>query len=805
MAVNSGPAMVALVSTLMVIPAVNGLKLQNQFLTSRGADKTQDFRLFATAEAGSMGDFMYDRTYDFEQRKIIAESKHFEESVDSLLTLTADIHSIEESEAKLLARAVHYTAKHTVTIVRLVAFMSRTITDTAGECVSVLIRSLGAGVMRALALTLGDVAKSIRIHVESAVAASDTKRLSSTQLEFYQISLAKRLEQLQAIVHAGEQTLVMVSETVEIVTHSLGKTLESSMESVNSLIESVDDNAFKLLHPTKVRRDNSFSGWSGTYASGLMGKVGKYVLQKRHFLPRLPDTSDWTTGNQQPAVPKDIRGQKASIPTVDSGASPGTQLFARWTPTMNRTQGMDTSLYDPGGHISTKPAAGSTELQTPNALSAKNGMSHKSKLHLHNEACVKNTAASKDTIARFEFEKVLMRWVSQQFQDGELKYLSVVLRASWVQKVAHIIRVLFEYFHWVKHVVFLLARHYYECIIQSGAYRGALSIHLIQALLAQIVAFTGLLLWTKPISTRSIGQIVLISLLTSSLVWLHVMSIHELTSKQLILQVEAKTLQRVFQKETWSPADMNSNCADAGLTVSVPGPIATTAQSKLNQEEGRNTDMELAILQDNNIHWLNTYLSAVWTIDQVQTHETKHPNIGGLGAFYRDKVIASLEGSLTSLQQAHSSVFAIKLKHLTLGRSAPVLTKVRTYPKIRMRCGTQADVDIDGLKVDMVDLVNGAKPTSPRSTAAEEVEAELAAVDGQDVCESLIMDIHFIYVAPDLAVEFTLRQNDVRSMLPEASLQVGNITSRGVVRLQLQLLGRYPFFGNASVSLPSAQ
>jgi hypothetical protein len=118
-----------------------------------------------------------------------------------------------------------------------------------------------------------------------------------------------------------------------------------------------------------------------------------------------------------------------------------------------------------------------------------------------------------------------------------------------------------------------------------------------------------------------------------------------------------------------------------------------------------------------------------------------------------------------------------------------------------MRCGTQTDVDIDGLKADMVDLVNGAKPTSPRSTEAEEVDADLEVLDGQDVCESLIMDIHFIYVAPDLAVEFTLRQNDVRSMLPEASLQVGNVTSRGVIRLQLQLLGRYPFFGNASVSL----
>lgn len=68
-------------------------------------------------------------------------------------------------------------------------------------------------------------------------------------------------------------------------------------------------------------------------------------------------------------------------------------------------------------------------------------------------------------------------------------------------------------------------------------------------------------------------------------------------------------------------------------------------------------------------------------------------------------------------------------------------------------------------------------------------------------CEQLIADIDFSYVSQNMDLVFTLRPDDMKSVLPEGVIAISDLSMRGRLRMHIDLIPEYPFFGNATVRL----
>jgi hypothetical protein len=66
-------------------------------------------------------------------------------------------------------------------------------------------------------------------------------------------------------------------------------------------------------------------------------------------------------------------------------------------------------------------------------------------------------------------------------------------------------------------------------------------------------------------------------------------------------------------------------------------------------------------------------------------------------------------------------------------------------------------------------------------------------------CDQLILDINLLYVSKDLDIVFSLRTNEIKSVLPEFTIGLSELLFDGWIRFKIQLTNDYPFFGNATV------
>jgi hypothetical protein len=66
-------------------------------------------------------------------------------------------------------------------------------------------------------------------------------------------------------------------------------------------------------------------------------------------------------------------------------------------------------------------------------------------------------------------------------------------------------------------------------------------------------------------------------------------------------------------------------------------------------------------------------------------------------------------------------------------------------------------------------------------------------------CDQLILDINLLYVSKDLDIIFSLRTNEIKSVLPEFTIGLSELLFDGWIRFKIQLTNDYPFFGNATV------
>ena len=67
-------------------------------------------------------------------------------------------------------------------------------------------------------------------------------------------------------------------------------------------------------------------------------------------------------------------------------------------------------------------------------------------------------------------------------------------------------------------------------------------------------------------------------------------------------------------------------------------------------------------------------------------------------------------------------------------------------------------------------------------------------------CMHVVMDIDFAYASKDMDTVFTFRSDEIKSLLPEASITFSEVLLEGIFRLDAELTPAYPFLGNATVS-----
>ena len=120
--------------------------------------------------------------------------------------------------------------------------------------------------------------------------------------------------------------------------------------------------------------------------------------------------------------------------------------------------------------------------------------------------------------------------------------------------------------------------------------------------------------------------------------------------------------------------------------------------------------------------WLNLCTTSLWST--------------GLGTYLSSAIMCSLD---LQLQQVPPGVARVRVKHLTLGDSPPILTGVRVM--------------------------------SP--SHSQEVRGR-----GRD---RLVVDLDFVFVSRQMDIQVTLRPADVQSILPEAAVAVNSGTTHYLV------------------------
>ena len=70
---------------------------------------------------------------------------------------------------------------------------------------------------------------------------------------------------------------------------------------------------------------------------------------------------------------------------------------------------------------------------------------------------------------------------------------------------------------------------------------------------------------------------------------------------------------------------------------------------------------------------------------------------------------------------------------------------------------------------------------------------------GGSGCERLLLDLDLSFVTNDMDIVLTLRSQDVKSVLPEATVTLSGLVLSGILRLDAELTPEYPFVGNTTV------
>jgi hypothetical protein len=167
--------------------------------------------------------------------------------------------------------------------------------------------------------------------------------------------------------------------------------------------------------------------------------------------------------------------------------------------------------------------------------------------------------------------------------------------------------------------------------------------------------------------------------------------------------------------------------------------------------------------------WVNVLLTSLWTLDGYPYNNPRRgPWLsGGLGPYIGETWELLLNDQLALVPPG---VANLQLTRFSLGTLAPVVQAVR-FDSVR-------------------DAICLAAPGTGRGGAGGRAAA----------CHHLVAYVDFKYLSQDMDIVFSLRSPDVKSVLPEATVKLSEISLSGVVRIDAELSSDYPFVGNASIS-----
>lgn len=244
-----------------------------------------------------------------------------------------------------------------------------------------------------------------------------------------------------------------------------------------------------------------------------------------------------------------------------------------------------------------------------------------------------------------------------------------------------------------------------------------------------------------------------------------------------------------------------------------------------------NTNME-------SLKWLNSLIQMVWIINSPTT---------GLGKYISNIIDIMLNRELALVPQGIAN---IQLKHFSIGSQPPLLLNMRSiYRPTRTPClhyfprkipnsnlsmtgdnaSTFSEDQLYTKKLDkesffdvfshhfvqgfyhMNEISSAHSLLSNRNNQSNNLNFQTSTTKAYSVksnpnsismetCQQVIGDIDFLYVSKDLDFVFTLRPNDVKSVLPETMISISDFTIKGRLRMHIDLIPEYPFFGNATVS-----
>ena len=674
--------------------------------------------------------------------------------------VAAVFHEDDDNEALVFKKLVLTTAGITKKLLRLLARGVRSSGDTFTNVVSGVIKAVG-GVFN----LLGDALSEVSLPLIRPRAPHDRMPHMFDKLGR---RVGRWLRACSNFLFFVGESFILAGETSEVMTVGLGQSVEDSFRGLEIMTSAARKGLVHLLLPQRRIRNRSgeLVWFSPDGASGIVSSKNNLSVSDSAHVRGMGNNEarDFGFGEMATAGTEDVNGDKGqkgqqppSVPlerkAEEAGVEPGLEQPERALP------------------LPTEPAPAS-------GLAFKFGFGAGEYFVSHWQE-------------RFNQAASALSKISEGEQTAKL--ISEVIRAWAVEP--------------------------FSLLTAAGLSPPTISIHVLGAMVFLV------LVASQSWGPGSNMKRMLVLLTCILLVWHYIMAMDAVMRKKHHSWTAASAVgsflrEQMEELEVAKKAAAAIAIAGAGAGgVGKAGGIGSTRESSSSRSSA--PGMAPPRFFETSV-WVNVLYSALWILDGYPNNSpSRGPwQRGGLGPYISETWELILNDQLSLVPPG---VANLQIKKFSLGTMAPVIKAVRfdatrdaichtpfNAAAARSQKGVGAGAGAGGsggwLFSDQWatyqqyfsgDYNAGGTANNTRNRSRQQLSASSSSAAA---CQHLIAEVDFSYLSRDMDIAFSLRNTDVQSMLPEATVKLSEISLSGTVRIDSELTSDYPFVGNATVS-----
>ena len=169
--------------------------------------------------------------------------------------------------------------------------------------------------------------------------------------------------------------------------------------------------------------------------------------------------------------------------------------------------------------------------------------------------------------------------------------------------------------------------------------------------------------------------------------------------------------------------------------------------------------------------WANAFISAIWTTTRANPHSKAESSSHGFGAYMDSTMFGIISDELRQIPEGLNK---FSLKKFNFGSEPPFIKAIRCKTRREEVCLNQM--------------------------THEKEHRDKYSANFSSSCTHVVVDVDFAYASKEMDTIFTFRSDEIKSLLPEASITFSEVLLEGLFRIDAELTPTYPFLGNATMA-----